>query len=995
MTKSVIADRINASHICNIKTQKRKKIRNKVLKRMKNLIYIFTWVWLFVGAISSAQAQSGWLKRYGNSDNTSAQAVARTADGGYFFCGFSEGSTRLYLVKTDAEGSVLATNSYLTAQPIRENVKMTDGGDGTFYLAFATNLAANNPKNISLVKVSQNCKKLKEWNFGDSTDRRIGDIKRLADGNFIILTTKYTFNGDSAAILKTDPQGTTIFSKTVALTTTNRNATVRATTIVEAQDRSIYYSSSGASSDTARLFKLDKDGTPLSTTVIPTLLNGRILTYIESLAFLTDGNLAFAGKYAGIMSVNGVNRSLVSYRGRDDFYREIYPTPLIATADGGFAMVGSHDTLVVNFLKFLLKINANGATTFSKDIEVNSTFTNGVLHTALVETKEGGFVVASEQVSGGSLARLLKIGSDAVLTTNEVSGYVFYDANSNCNFEFNEKPYINATVEISNGAGKIYRTRPDSTGFYTTTVERGTYDVRLLDVPATWNTSDCADVVSFTDDYGLRTRNLGLKPKYTCPQLEVNVSTAVLRRCATSVYKIRYGNNGATTANNAFVDVQLDSLLNFQGATLPIALQGNRVFRFNVGNLKTGEYGSFEMKIAPACGDSTKDGQTLCVQAHIYPDSTCVPTVGWSGGKFQVQGRCDIDAVRFLVKNVGTSDAGLDVQSVVIQDQVLFLKAPTVTLPPNAVFNFSPDAPHNGSTYRAKVPQVPNAPGNSRPTIAIEGCGRNGANDYSRGFVNQFPEDDADAFMDKECQILRGGAVGSELDALPVGYRAQHQIEQADEIEYMIRFRNTTNDTAFVIEIRDTLSDFLDPTSVELGASSQSYRFELFGKNILKFTFLNANVPPTRTDSINALGFLKFRVKLMAKVPNGTLILNNACVNMNFGSDVATNQTFHTLGKNFILTAIIDPTTASTLSVKVYPNPFSEVAVFDIENEPLSTNSTFTLFDIMGRRLRTERFDGNHFTFHREDLPIGVYVFKIEDHDGRRLATGKIVATQQ
>ena len=51
--------------------------------------------------------------------------------------------------------------------------------------------------------------------------------------------------------------------------------------------------------------------------------------------------------------------------------------------------------------------------------------------------------------------------------------------------------------------------------------------------------------------------------------------------------------------------------------------------------------------------------------------------------------------------------------------------------------------------------------------------------------------------------------------------------------------------------------------------------------------------------------------------------------------------------------------------------------------------------DIMGRRLRMEHFDGNHFTFRREDLPIGVYVFKIEDHDGRRLATGKIVATQQ
>ena len=63
-------------------------------------------------------------------------------------------------------------------------------------------------------------------------------------------------------------------------------------------------------------------------------------------------------------------------------------------------------------------------------------------------------------------------------------------------------------------------------------------------------------------------------------------------------------------------------------------------------------------------------------------------------------------------------------------------------------------------------------------------------------------------------------------------------------------------------------------------------------------------------------------------------------------------------------------------------------------NPNAADDMTFSLYDLMGRRLRTERFDANRFEFHRENLPTGVYVFKIEDHEGRRLATGKIVATQ-
>ena len=336
------------------------------------------------------------------------------------------------------------------------------------------------------------------------------------------------------------------------------------------------------------------------------------------------------------------------------------------------------------------------------------------------------------------------------------------------------------------------------------------------------------------------------------------------------------------------------------------------------------------------------------------------------------------------------SGAGTSVKSVVIQDEVLFLRG-TVNTTTNSLQTLS--LPSDGTTFRMVVAQVPNHPGNSRPTIAVEGCRNNSTTPISLGKVNQFPEDDFDPFVDKECQILRGSAVNNELNALPVGYQDLHKIEPTDEIEYQINFRNRTTDTAYVVTVRDTLSAFLDPLSVELGASSHPYRFQMFGGNLMKFTFTDLKLMPNgATDKDEAAGFVKFRVKLKSVIPNGTRILNAANVSMNFGSDAMTNQTFHTVGQNFVLTATIDPPTQPNIAVKVYPNPFTDVAIFEIKNEkrPLSITSHFSLFDATGRLVRTENMTNGRLEFQRRDLPVGFYVFRIEDN-GKLMGSGKLI----
>ncbi|MBL7814611.1 MAG: T9SS type A sorting domain-containing protein [Saprospiraceae bacterium] len=951
-------------------------------------IHFYILIGVLLTINSSRLTAQSWLQRYGNdSDNTSAQAMEKTADGGYFFCGSSDNSSRLFLVKTDAEGGVLMTQKHDFGQTIEGNIKMVASNDDTYWLTFATTSSATNIENIRLVHVSQTGKILSKHNFGDVNDERVGGITRLADGNLLISITKKTLAGDSAAILKTDNIGGLIFYKTIPLT--NRNATQ----IVESQNRSsIYLASRGdLGRDTARILKLDANGgNPSSILVKPFGTNESLrLNRIDEMMVLPNGKLAVLGDYFAQIDTLGA----VEWYHPRRFYT--YPNTFTRTQDGGFAIVGSFDSLNVQRSLFI-KVNGAGVETYSRIFDVSFT-ANSVtrLPNKLVQNADESFVLAEDEVNlASSQALLMKISKTGAVATNEIKGRVFIDRNFNNQLDGSELGFQNLIVEAVSREtpSKMFRSTPlDSLGNYVITVDSGSFDLRLQGYPSSWNVVN--EVVSFSmdDQYGKMPRNLSLQPIRSCSQLEVNVTTGFLRRCTPTKYRVRYANNGAGIAQNAYVTIQLDSLLNFQTATLPVASRTGRTLRFNLGNVQIGKTGSFDMTIAPACGDSLKEGQTLCVEAHIFPDSSCVPAVNWSGANLTVTGNCETDSVAFRVTNTGTATNTEGKVGIVIVDDVIFSVRPAIgILPTNTTATFK--YPKNGSTYRMNLPQVTNNPSlTTTQTVAIEGCRNTNQTNYSVNKVNAFPEADVDKFVDKECQILRGDFVGGEIEAFPQGYRDQHYINANDGIEYEIRFRNMGTDTAFTVQVRDTLADVVDPNSIELGASSHPYQFSMFGKNLLKFSFTGINLPSNSRDSVNSFGFVKFRVNLNTKnLPNGTKVLNRASVSFNYGAFASTNQVFHTIGQNFIISATVDNVTFPNMNVKIAPNPFSDRATFTIEGDPLSKTSHFTLYDMMGRQLRSEFFEGNQFEFDRQNVQNGIYVFKIENQ-GRRIATGKLV----
>ena len=135
-----------------------------------------------------------------------------------------------------------------------------------------------------------------------------------------------------------------------------------------------------------------------------------------------------------------------------------------------------------------------------------------------------------------------------------------------------------------------------------------------------------------------------------------------------------------------------------------------------------------------------------------------------------------------------------------------------------------------------------------------------------------------------------------------------------------MRFQNTGTDTAFTVVLRDTLPPQLDIRSIEPGASSHLYTWNLEVKGVLTFTFNNIRLLDSFRNEPKSHGFVKFRIKQKNDLSFGTKIENQAGIYFDFNAPVITNRTLHTVGKDIL--AIVERIYDDKVQIKVFPNPF-------------------------------------------------------------------------
>jgi len=582
---------------------------------------------------------------------------------------------------------------------------------------------------------------------------------------------------------------------------------------------------------------------------------------------------------------------------------------------------------------------------------------------------------------------LIKLDSLGNYYSNQVTGTIVKDDNKDCAFTTGENGLRDWMLMVDGDESFIVTT--DSLGFYSFGVDSGAYNI-TVPIPNPYF-SNCLTNFPFTV-WSFDTLKVDWPVEtFDCPYMDVSIYHSILRRCQSATYVVNYQNTGTVDAFNASIDITFDTTLTILSSSIPWASQSGNTYSFNLGTVPhNSTVSSFTIETDVSCW--TIIGQSICVEAQIFPDTTCLPNPpNWDGSITEIESSCGLDSLTFTLKNIGNNPMTNPQNYFIVEDN-LILKTGTFQLTP--VQTKEVKMPSNGSTYIMYAEQSPNYyPAGYQPMEAVEACGVNALGTFSIGYLNQFPNTGNLNYRKNVCSPIHGPFDPNDKSATPVGYDIEHYIDQNVNLDYLIRFQNIGTDTAFNVVVRDTLSPHLDITSIQQGAASHAYRLDIVGNNILKFTFPNIQLVDSTTNEPGSHGFVTFNISQQDSLPLGTMIYNSAAIYFDYEAPVITNQTYHEVGKDFIQILIStdneeqDETTS--FNVTVVPNPFAEYADIIVEHPSKSTKA-LSICDAQGRVVLNAQMENNHYRINRNHLVDGFYFFTISDEQ-QLISSGKMI----
>lgn len=892
-----------------------------------------------------------WSSLIGDADSNMVFAVQQTTDGGYILAGrkgdhISSGNS--WLAKTDAFGILVWEKVYQNPnEDALHDVKQTaDGG----YIA-------------------------------------VGQVNDTAQGNTFAefyYVVKTTAQGDTTWTKKIGTKGFDDWAYDVQIVGTTGYLIGGFTAGLGAGSRDFWFVRINTTGDTVWTKTFGGAGNERMYAVAPTFDGGFV-----GAGYSSSFQAGPSDVYVAKVDANGDsvwtkfygNSGVSDDEGAWDIW-ETSDSGLIVAGYTNSAGAGGHDG-------WLLKLDQNGDSVWT------ATFGNGGddIFQGVTPTDDGGYAMVGKtnsHSSGNNWNDVYVVKSDPLgqTATNLIHGIAFHDANTNCVYDSGEAVFKNYLVEVL--PGPIYTTT-DENGRFSVLVQAGNYTATISTRPRSnyWDLT-CPPAgshsVTFTSSFDSLQVDFGFEENAFCPLMTVDISAPTLQQCAARTFDIDYCNYGTVSADSSAVEIIFDPWLQVDSASIPwLTPQSGNSYVFDLDTVPVGHCGSFQVFVTVSCSAAT--GQSHCTRASIFPDTSCfVAGGGWDGSTITVQGQCvNNDTVRFTIKNEGSASMLAPGGFVVIEDIVL---KPIGSLPNP----FGPgdsvtvEYPANGSTWTLKAAQDPGHPLASSPSASIEGCGTNGQGSFSKGYLTMYPQFDGRVTVDWYCAENILPAIPTK-QAFPKGAPNKNYINDYDDIDYLITFQNTTGQPVSNVVIRDTLPAGLNIKTVETGSSSHPYSFAIIGPGILQWTMDGVNIPDSSVNADASVGFIRFYVKQDSGNPVGTVIENQATVQMNFGPADPTPITTLTIGD--VQISVEPPIFYGDQPFKVFPNPTK-----DAVNVELDKDYPEVKFELMGMNgevvARWEHNYAKDFKVLPKDISPGIYVFRISS-SGKAIGAGKLV----
>ncbi|MBK7477993.1 MAG: T9SS type A sorting domain-containing protein [Haliscomenobacter sp.] len=957
------------------------------LRRVQGGVFL---VMCFLFLYSGLSAQ-GWQFNFGAEKTDEGWAVLQTEDQGFLVVGFGESfginnDQDIFVIRTDIDGTLLWSTYF--DEGFQEQARaILPTSDGNFLIVGNIINKVGENENIFLLKIDRKGRKIWSKQFGTSLAERASGAAVDADGSFLVAGSIKNANEDEDILLvRFDSEGNTRWAKSYG---TPRADVGAAIVVLPGKSGFALAGNSrnekGFDNDIV-LYRLDTAGKSLWDRRI----GNSFREEVRDLLVTKSGELILAGLYNdnpdAFVAKFDLTGNLLWERTVGESGVEEEANAITELTDGSLVLTGLKVIGMVNVDIFIAKLSSEGQILWQKNLGDPQAAEEA---RDIRATADGGYVLTgynAQVLTSFNDLILVKTDGDGNLISNFISGRVFLDGDGGCDNDSNEQPLKGWLVQAE-GQGKVFYSTTDGNGFYRIPVDSGRYNVRALPLNLYWDACIPQGVtISFPSFYDSVRVDFPMKPGIVCPFLEVGVATPFLAPCQDLEYTVNYCNIGTGQAENAYVELTLDPRIAFVSATRQHQVTADGKFRFPLGSVPATGCGSFLVRAKMAC-TGIAEGQAAFVAAHIFPDVSCLqPDPNWDGASLSVRGSCEGDTVTFQIRNEGAGDMKSAKRSIVIQDNIV-LRQNDIQLRANEEQTIK--VPAIGATYRVVVEQSSGHPGRSYPTAAVEGCATQGL-PVSTGKVTMFPENDFDPFVSIDVQEITASPLPVELRGYPKGYR-DSLIAPETDLTFKVLFKNTSADTITRIVIRDTLPSWLDPRKVTPGASNFTYRMDVYANGIVKISIDSILLLPAGSSNAG-FGFVEFRVGQKPNTPLKTVIENRATVFFDYQTPVTTKIL------RYVVDQFPDFITVITSSkevfqpgvrVKVYPNPSSESVTFDVEG-PSFRKLHLSVFDLDGKLVKRQVYSGNQFTLFSDQLPSGMYVYRLEA-EGKLINTGKFI----
>ena len=214
----------------------------------------------------------------------------------------------------------------------------------------------------------------------------------------------------------------------------------------------------------------------------------------------------------------------------------------------------------------------------------------------------------------------------------------------------------------------------------------------------------------------------------------------------------------------------------------------------------------------------------------------------------------------------------------------------------------------------------------------------------------------------------------------------QNQLSDLPYLNYLIRFQNTGNDTAFTVRINDTISNFLDMDAFKIVSSSHPVTVEYQPlSRVITFMFSNILLVDSGTNQSLSNGYVDFRIQADSNLITGNQIDNIADIYFDFNLPIRTN---------LVTTTILSDVSVGQLkigAIVIFPNPCKDQITFLNNNTIFSSNVQIQVTDVNGRvvLLKNDKASSKQFSLDVSNLNKGIYFIQLLDN--RTILNGKFV----